>query len=187
MFRAISLLVIRSILTVITASGFIHVRRCRLLPTTTHVNKTSSQGTINYSTQLHMVGHFIQKKTVSWCTDPWMLSFVYTFCSYLNVLKTKDKNFIFVWVLYSYYYIFITDILYIYIYIYIYMSVTRMRPQPWLTIYCSCTVLTLHFLIHSLSMDSLTLRLLMSYIYIYIYGAPILDVSRSYTTTQHSR
>jgi len=38
---------------------------------------------------------------------------------------------------------------------------------------------------------SLTLRLLMShiyiYIYIYIYGAPVLDVSRSHTTTQHSR
>jgi hypothetical protein len=38
---------------------------------------------------------------------------------------------------------------------------------------------------------SLTLRLLMSYIYIYIYiyiyGAPISDVSRSHTTTQHSR
>ena len=33
----------------------------------------------------------------------------------------------------------------------------------------------------------LTLRLLMSYIYIYIYGAPILDVSKSHTTTQHSR
>ena len=32
-------------------------------------------------------------------------------------------------------------------------------------------------------MRSLTLRLLMSY----IYGAPILDVSRSHTTTQHSR
>ena len=31
--------------------------------------------------------------------------------------------------------------------------------------------------------DGLTLRLLMSY----IYGAPILDVSRSHTTTQHSR
>ena len=30
---------------------------------------------------------------------------------------------------------------------------------------------------------SLTLRLLMSY----IYGAPILDVSRSHTTTHHSR
>ena len=30
----------------------------------------------------------------------------------------------------------------------------------------------------------LTLRRLMSYIY--IYGAPILDVSRSHTTTQHS-
>ena len=38
---------------------------------------------------------------------------------------------------------------------------------------------------------ALTFRLLMSYIYIYIYiciyGAPILDVSRSHTTTQHSR
>ena len=38
---------------------------------------------------------------------------------------------------------------------------------------------------------ALTLRLLMSYIYIYIYiyiyGEPILDVSRSHTTTQHSR
>jgi len=33
------------------------------------------------------------------------------------------------------------------------------------------------------SQHSLTLRLLMSY----IYGAPILDVSRSHTTTQHSR
>ena len=31
----------------------------------------------------------------------------------------------------------------------------------------------------------LTFRLLMSFIY--IYGAPILDVSRSHTTTQHSR
>ena len=40
-----------------------------------------------------------------------------------------------------------------------------------------------------LSHQTLTLRLLMSYIYIYIYiyGAPILDVSRSYTTAHHSR
>ena len=37
--------------------------------------------------------------------------------------------------------------------------------------------------------ECLTLRRLMSYIYIYIYiyGAPILDVSRSHTTTQHNR
>jgi len=34
-------------------------------------------------------------------------------------------------------------------------------------------------------LKQLTLRRLMSYIY--IYGAPILDVSRSHTTTQHSR
>ena len=47
-----------------------------------------------------------------------------------------------------------------------------------------------HFLhVSMIRVKSLTLRLLMSYIYIYIYiyGAPILDVSRSHTTTHHSR
>ena len=47
-----------------------------------------------------------------------------------------------------------------------------------------------HFLhLSRIRVKSLTLRRLMSYIYIYIYiyGAPILDVSRSHTTTQHSR
>ena len=43
-----------------------------------------------------------------------------------------------------------------------------------------------HFLyVSRIRVKLLTLRLLMSYIY--IYGAPILDVSRSHTTTQHSR
>ena len=46
--------------------------------------------------------------------------------------------------------------------------------------------LTHHFLhVSRIRVKSLTLRLLM--LYIYIYGAPILDVSRSHTTTQHSR
>jgi len=41
-----------------------------------------------------------------------------------------------------------------------------------------------HFLyVSRIRVKSLTLRLLMSY----IYGAPTLDVSRSQTTTQHSR
>ena len=41
-----------------------------------------------------------------------------------------------------------------------------------------------HFLhVSSIRVKLLTLRRLMSY----IYGAPILDVSRSHTTTQHSR
>ena len=47
-----------------------------------------------------------------------------------------------------------------------------------------------HFLhVSRISVKFLTFRLLMSYIYIYIYiyGAPILDVSRSHTTTQHNR
>ena len=43
-----------------------------------------------------------------------------------------------------------------------------------------------HFLhVSRISVKLLTLRLLTSYIY--IYGAPILDVSRSHTTTLHSR
>ena len=45
-----------------------------------------------------------------------------------------------------------------------------------------------HFLhVSRIRVKLLTLRRLMSYIYIYIYGAPILEVSRSRTTTQHSR
>jgi len=41
-----------------------------------------------------------------------------------------------------------------------------------------------HFLhVSRIRVKSLTFRRLMSY----IYGAPILDVSRSHTTTQHSR
>ena len=49
-----------------------------------------------------------------------------------------------------------------------------------------------HFLhVSRIRVKLLTFRLLMSYIYIYIYiyiyRAPILDVSRSHTTTQHSR
>ena len=51
-----------------------------------------------------------------------------------------------------------------------------------------CYLLTLlgahHFLhVSRIRVKLLTLRQLMSY----IYGAPILDVSRSHTTTQHSR
>ena len=45
-------------------------------------------------------------------------------------------------------------------------------------------LLARHFLhVSRIRVKSLTLRLLMSY----IHGAPILDVSRSHTTTQHSR
>jgi len=51
-----------------------------------------------------------------------------------------------------------------------------------------CYLLTLlgaHYFLHvsRRRVKLLTFRLLMSY----IYGAPILDVSRSHTTTQHSR
>ena len=56
---------------------------------------------------------------------------------------------------------------------------------------CYLLALLAHHFLHvsRIMVKSLKLRLLMSYIYIYmyIYGAPILDVSRSHTTTQHSR
>jgi len=57
---------------------------------------------------------------------------------------------------------------------------------------CLLALLGAHHFLHvsRIRVKSLTLRLLMSYIYIYIYiyiyGAPILDVSRSHTTTYHS-
>jgi len=60
----------------------------------------------------------------------------------------------------------------------------------WYCKMCGRQLLTfLYFIFQSfIRIFILTLRRLMSYIYIYyIYGAPILDVSRSHTTTQHSR
>jgi hypothetical protein len=61
--------------------------------------------------------------------------------------------------------------------------------NPELNPICYLLALLAHNFLHvsRIRVKSLTLRLLMSYIYIYIYGAPILDVSRSHTTTQHSR
>jgi hypothetical protein len=52
-------------------------------------------------------------------------------------------------------------------------------------IYYLLALLGAHYFLHvsRIRVKSLTLSLLM----LYIYGAPILDVSRSHTTTQHSR
>ena len=66
--------------------------------------------------------------------------------------------------------------------------------NPELNPICYLLALLAHHFLHvsRIRVKSLTIRLLMSYIYIwsviyiYIYGAPILDVSRSHTTTQHS-
>ena len=57
--------------------------------------------------------------------------------------------------------------------------------KPELNPTCYLLALLAHHFLHvsRIRVKSLTLRLLMSY----IYGAPILDVSRSHTTTQHSR
>ena len=57
--------------------------------------------------------------------------------------------------------------------------------NPELNPICYLLALLAHHFLHvsRIRVKSLTLRLLMSY----IYGEPILDVSRSHTTTQHSR
>ena len=59
--------------------------------------------------------------------------------------------------------------------------------NPELNPICYLLALLAHHFLHvsRIRVKSLTLRLLMSYIY--IYGAPIIDVFRSHTTTQHSR
>ena len=59
--------------------------------------------------------------------------------------------------------------------------------KPELNPICYLLALLAHHFLHisRIRVKSLTIRLLMSYIY--IYGAPILDVSRSHTTTHHSR
>ena len=64
---------------------------------------------------------------------------------------------------------------------------TLLKPE--LNSICYLLALLAHHFLHvsRIRVKSLTLRFLMSYIYIYIYGAPILDVSRSHTMTQHSR
>jgi len=57
--------------------------------------------------------------------------------------------------------------------------------NPELNPICYLLALLAHHFLHvsRIRVKSLTFRLLVSY----IYGAPILDVSRSHTTTQHSR
>ena len=58
--------------------------------------------------------------------------------------------------------------------------------NPELNPICYLLALLAHHFLHvsRIRVKSLTLRLLS---YIYMYGAPILDVSRSHTTTHHSR
>ena len=71
--------------------------------------------------------------------------------------------------------------------VYILITVNPLKVE--LNPICYLLALLAHHFLHvsRIRVKSLILRLLMSYIYIYIYGAPILDVSRSHTTTQHSR
>jgi len=68
----------------------------------------------------------------------------------------------------------------------IFIGVRIINPlKPELNPICYLLALLAHHFLHvaRIRVKSLTITLLMSY----IYGAPILDVSRSHTTTQHSR
>ena len=65
----------------------------------------------------------------------------------------------------------------------LFLNINTLNPE--LNPICYLLALLAHHFLHvsRRRVKSLTLRLLMSY----IYGAPILDVSRSHTTMQHSR
>jgi len=66
------------------------------------------------------------------------------------------------------------------------VAIQKLNPlNPELNPICYLLALLAHHFLHvsRIRVKSLTLRLLMSY----IYGALILDVSRSHTTTHHSR
>jgi len=64
------------------------------------------------------------------------------------------------------------------------MSINPLKPELNPICYLPALLGAHHFLhVSRIRVKLLTFRLLMSY----IYGAPILDVSRSHTTTQHSR
>ena len=67
---------------------------------------------------------------------------------------------------------------------YVYRNINPLKPELNPICYLLALIRAHHFLhVSRIRVKLLTFRLLMSY----IYGAPILDVSRSHTTTQHSR
>jgi len=71
-----------------------------------------------------------------------------------------------------------------YLQIYPKFSINPLNPELNPICYLLALLGAHHFLhVSRIRVTLLTFRLLMSY----IYGAPILDVSRSHTTTQHSR
>jgi hypothetical protein len=74
---------------------------------------------------------------------------------------------------------------------FLFLNVTINTLSPELNLICYLLALLAHDFLHvsRIRVKPLTLRLLMSYIYIYIYIyiAPIPNVSRSHTTTHHSR
>ena len=75
--------------TWIKPEAVITVKMLLLMSENIAPNMYSSQGTINYPTQLHLVGYFV--KIVSWCTDPWMSSWLKLSLSYYQ-LMTCTQN-----------------------------------------------------------------------------------------------
>ena len=70
----------------------------------------------------------------------------------------------------------------------VFLTLKYINPlNPELNPICYLLALLAHHFLHvsRIRVKSLAIRLLMSYMY--IYGAPIPDVSRSHTTTHHSR
>ena len=101
--------------------------------------------------------------------------------SHIYVYRNVSNFFCFIFSFSDRRYSFIADI-----FIYLPFDFNPLNPELNPICYLLALLGAHHFLhVGRLRVKLLTFRRLMSYIY--IYGAPILDVSRSYTTTQHSR
>ena len=129
----------------------------------------------------HFQAMFLQGKSRSFsplraCTD-WDLSRLYTSTSTICNTETNNQTCVrrtFYWLIYVTH----NGMKYI--------KVNPLKPELNPICYLLAVLGAHHFLhVSRIRVKSLTFRRLMSYIY--IYGAPILDVSRSHTTTQHSR
>ena len=123
-----------------------------------HVEQSRNNGIINCPTKLHLVGHFCKI-----CIKHCLRNSISAACPAQHI---------------EFSYFLVTFCLPYYI--------NPLNPES-NPMCCLLALLGAHHFLHvsRIRVKSLNFRRLMSYIY--IYGAPILDVSRSHTTTQHSR
>jgi len=146
-----------------------------------HVEQLRNIGIINPTTRLHLVGSFYETKhftsflSRAGSANPYLvlrcksLLVLRSWASMWHAIRARNHG--------------VSDVS-------LRIRILRLQiyglivePKPWLLRFYSVGVVVPTDTELKFNQRSLTLRRLTSY----IYGAPILDVSRSHTTTQHSR